>query len=546
MTTHSTLSYSLIKRLPLRAYLHARLPDYSKYLEHISYPSPYVSGGNSCFACSGLPVVIATVIALLTFAFLFSQWHSYCDPLSDIPGPILARWTPMWLAYQARMGRRYIAVDKLHKKYGKIVRISPNHVSVADKDAVSIIYGQGNGAFHKSDFYNAFVCDKASVFSTTNRQDHAQKRRLVSQAFSQKSMQQCSHLIHDVLNVFVGKLDEMCSSGKEVDALLWFNYLAFDVLSDLAFGEAIGMVSRGSDAVAVQRPDGSMAEQHAIALVDEREHLAAVIGIHPAFNFISKFIPDPFFIHGHKSSNGIVDLARRRVMKRINSAAQRDDILNKLITARTQDKNSLTSEQISELTAEAVTLLIAGSDTTSNSLTAIIHLVLTHPHVHSKLIALLEERVDDDIPTHDMVKDISYLDAVIDEGLRYHATTAIGLHRSVPEGGAICMGRYFPPGTEMSVPAWTLQHDPSIWGDPEHFRPERWLESRDLKSYLLAFGKGPRACLGRNLAYMEMRLVLSTVLLRYNIQLTSPILETTEGFMHKPLKMMVTFQHRKR
>ncbi len=46
----------------------------------------------------------------------------------------------------------------------------------------------------------------------------------------------------------------------------------------------------------------------------------------------------------------------------------------------------------------------------------------------------------------------------------------------------------------MSVPAYTIQHDRTIWGDPENFRPERWLEEKDLGRYLLTFGKGPRQC----------------------------------------------------
>jgi benzoate 4-monooxygenase len=59
---------------------------------------------------------------------------------------------------------------------------------------------------------------------------------------------------------------------------------------------------------------------------------------------------------------------------------------------------------------------IAGSDTTSNSMTAIVHLIMSHPHVHQKLLAALEERIDSDIPEYHEVKDIPYLDAAIDEG----------------------------------------------------------------------------------------------------------------------------------
>lgn len=63
----------------------------------------------------------------------------------DIPGPFLAKFSNFWLLYQARRGRRYQTVHELHKKHGKFVRIQPNHVSVADDNAVQEIYGHGNG-----------------------------------------------------------------------------------------------------------------------------------------------------------------------------------------------------------------------------------------------------------------------------------------------------------------------------------------------------------------------------------------------------------------
>lgn len=65
--------------------------------------------------------------------------------LIRIPGPFPAQFTNLWLMYQCRHGRRYLAVDEAHKKYGKVVRIQPNHVSIADPDAIPVIYGHGNG-----------------------------------------------------------------------------------------------------------------------------------------------------------------------------------------------------------------------------------------------------------------------------------------------------------------------------------------------------------------------------------------------------------------
>ena len=67
------------------------------------------------------------------------------NALRDIPGPFPAAWTNLWLLWHARHARRFLAVDAAHKKYGKLVRIQPDHVSVADDGAIPIIYGHGNG-----------------------------------------------------------------------------------------------------------------------------------------------------------------------------------------------------------------------------------------------------------------------------------------------------------------------------------------------------------------------------------------------------------------
>jgi benzoate 4-monooxygenase len=198
------------------------------------------------------------LIALCVLYTLFARKSTH-----HIPGPFLARWTPLWLAYQAYRGRRYKAVHaahlvskhhskKLHclrrifrKRYGTVVRITPNHISVASPEALSVIYGQGLRAPAKSPFYDSFVCNgKPSIFSTRDRQDHSTKRRAVSHAFSSAALQEFIPLIHSTVGEFTQRMDEFCAKREYFDALLWFNYLAFDILSDLAFGERIGMLKQ--------------------------------------------------------------------------------------------------------------------------------------------------------------------------------------------------------------------------------------------------------------------------------------------------------------
>jgi len=92
----------------------------------------------------------------------------------------------------------------------------------------------------------------------------------------------------------------------------------------------------------------------------QREHLAAVLGIMPCLSVISKILPDPFFKRGKKSATGLTSMARQGVVKRLETGARREDILNKLIEARLKDAGddgTLNETQVTELTAEAVTLL---------------------------------------------------------------------------------------------------------------------------------------------------------------------------------------------
>ncbi len=118
--------------------------------------------------------------------------------------------------------------------------------------------------------------------------------------------------------------------------------------------------------------------------------------------------------------------------------------------------------------------------------------------VQDKLHKELDEQLgteDETVVTENQVKRLPYLDACINEGLRLHSTSSLGLPRVVPEDGLTVMDRYFPAGTVLSVPSYTIHRDEKIWGDDiESFRPERWFErdSTDIQKTFNPFSIGPR------------------------------------------------------
>lgn len=95
---------------------------------------------------------------------------------------------------------------------GPFVRIAPNHVSIAEPDALSIIYAHGNGAL-KSTFYDAFVSIKRGVFNTRDRNDHTRKRKIVSHIFSQKSVVEFEPHIRQYVGIFVRQWDRLFAAA---------------------------------------------------------------------------------------------------------------------------------------------------------------------------------------------------------------------------------------------------------------------------------------------------------------------------------------------
>jgi len=123
--------------------------------------------------------------------------------------------------------------------------------------------------------------------------------------------------------------------------------------------------------------------------------------------------------------------------------------------------------------------------------------------------------------------------------MRIHSTSSMGLPRQVPEGAGVeILGRHFPAGTVLSVPAYSIHHSKEIWGaDADSFVPERWDTERltdRQKAAFIPFSYGPRACVGRNVAEMELALIVSTVFRRYDFVLHQDIMTCREGFLRKP------------
>ncbi|TVY36064.1 Benzoate 4-monooxygenase [Lachnellula occidentalis] len=472
--------------------------------------------------------------------------------LRGIPGPFAAKFSALWLLLQARQGKRYKSVDEAHQKWGKLVRIQPNHVSVADESAINAIYGHGNG-FLKADFYDAFVSIQRGLFNTRDRAEHTRKRKTVAHTFSTKSISQFEIYMHQNLELFVKQWDTLSKNAQgtyaTIDCLHWFNYLAFDMIGDLAFGTPFGMLERGQDITEIRKtPDSPITYAPAVQVLNRRGEVSGTLGCLPELKPYAKYLPDPFFTQGIAAVQDLAGIAVARVSQRLDGKqdAGRVDLLARLMEGK-DDKGEPMGRE--ELTAEALTQLIAGSDTTSNTSCAILYYITKTPGVLAKLQKELDAAIpaEIDVPSFEMVRDLPYMHNCIQETMRIHSTSSLGLPRLVPPGAGVdILGHHFAPYTVLSVPAYTIHHSKEIWGpDAEEFKPERWdhLTERQ-KTGFIPFSHGPRSCVGRNVAEMELALIVSTTFRRYDFNLYQGELETREGFLRKPLECMVGIKKR--
>lgn len=185
--------------------------------------------------------------------------------------------------------------------------------------------------------------------------------------------------------------------------------------------------------------------------------------------------------------------------------ASRRDILYYLLSATDPDTGGELPDR--EIKAEALTQLIAGSDTTGNTITHLIDMLARHPEALKKLQEELDAAFPhvgpDFVAMFEDCKDLPYTQGVINETLRLRTTVSVGLPRVVPKGGAIVCGRFFEEGTVLSTPTYTVHRDTRVWGpDALEFRPDRWRREggADLEKAFLGFSYGPRACIGRNVS----------------------------------------------
>jgi cytochrome P450 len=230
------------------------------------------------------------------------------------------------------------------------------------------------------------------------------------------------------------------------------------------------------------------------------------------------FLPLPGVIRLRRARARLDATIYRIIAERRAAGLDRGDLLSMLMLARDEegDGGAMSDRQLRD---EALTLFLAGHETTANALTWTWSLLAQHAEVEGALHAEVDAVLGGRAPSWEDVPRLAYTRAVLAESMRVRPPVWIIGRRATED---VPLGRWtIPRGSLVVMSQWVVHRDPRWWREPERFDPARWLGERDRAQPRLAyfpFSSGTRVCIGEQFAWAEGVLVLATIARRWRLR----------------------------
>ncbi len=422
--------------------------------------------------------------------------------IADLDGP--RGWPFVGNLFQLDLSRMHQQLEDWVWVHGPLYRLRLGHreaLVIARPDLLKAILRDRPDGWRRFELTQAVLNEMGidGVFSAEG-ESWRRQRRLVAAAFTPGQLKRYFPLIARVTIRLQEQLGIAADANSWVDVQKMLMRYTVDVLASLAFGVDVNTLEHPKDAL--------------------QEHLDKVLpmvmlrqnALFPIWRYV-KSPADRVFDHhlasGHAAVVGFIQAARDRMSSDPSLSDNPTNLLEAMLAARDANGHALSD---AELVGNTFTTLLAGEDTTANTLAWSLYLLHTNPEVLSTVSAEVAAALaDDTVPSGiETLTNMPMVDACLNESMRLRPVAP--LHYLQNNAPVVVDGVKLPAGTLVLGVTRSGAMDLDVAPDAGAFRPSRWLERphsgtehRDVIDASIPFGAGPRVCPGRYLATLEMQ-----------------------------------------
>jgi cytochrome P450 len=367
------------------------------------------------------------------------------------------------------------------------------------------------------------------------------QRKLAMYALNTEHLRQYFRRLDAVTARLQRRWERAAASAERVDAQRDLMRFTVDVTSGLAFGTDLNTLERQGDVI--------------------QQHLEKVFPIlarrvfapFPHWRWVrlpADRAVDAAMTAVYSLVNELVSEARARVASDRERGSSPSNFLDAMVAAQGDDVAAFTD---AEIVGNALTMLLAGEDTTANSLAWMMHIMAEHPDVQRRMQAEADEVLGDAMrpPDYASTEALRYIEAVAHETMR--VLPVAPLQGAQPSEDTVLGGVRVPKGTAIYMLAAKAATTPENFSHAESFRPERWLghgpraSSGHNTHAFVPFGAGPRFCPGRHLAMLEIKMVAAMLCRNFEVSRFpgAPAPEEVFSFTMMPKNLSIALRHRR-